>query len=58
MWTELFFENRDNLINELAQFIAELQRYEKTLEEGDRDTMKELLSEGARQKSEVEKRCG
>lgn len=58
MWTELFFENRDNLINELAQFIAELQKYEKALEEGDRDTMKELLSEGARQKSEVEKRCG
>lgn len=46
MWTELFLENRGNLIDELDQFIGELQKYRDALAEQDGDTLKSLLAEG------------
>ena len=46
MWTELFLENRGNLIDELDQFIDELRKYRDALAEQDSDTLKSLLAEG------------
>ena len=54
MWTELFFENEDNLSNELGYIIDALTEYKDALEEGDRDKMKELLREGRILKEEVD----
>ncbi|MCL2324294.1 MAG: prephenate dehydrogenase [Actinomycetia bacterium] len=55
MWTELFFENRDNLIRELDNFIANMGQYRDALEAGDEDRMRELLAEGKRLKEEVDR---
>ncbi len=46
MWTELFFENRENLLNELDSVIGSLEKYRDALRNGDRDGMKALLKEG------------
>lgn len=40
MWTELFLENEDNLINEVDGIIANLQKYSKALKEHDAVTLK------------------
>lgn len=54
MWTELFLENRDNLVYELETLMGELQRYLEALKAGDGGEIKELLIEGKRRKEEVE----
>lgn len=54
MWTELFMENRDNLVRELDTFIEMLGRYKTALEGNDSETLKQLLDEGSRIKSEVD----
>lgn len=54
MWTELFFENKDNLIYELDGFIHELSKYRDALSNDDRDTMRKLLKEGRICKEEVD----
>lgn len=54
MWTELFLENRDNLIYELETLMGELERYLKALKEGDKGELKDLLAEGKKRKEEVE----
>ena len=46
MWTELFFENKDHLLNEIDQIISALTEYRDALEGGDRDRMRDLLREG------------
>ena len=54
MWTELFFENKDNLIYELDGFIEELTKYRDALKDDDRETMREILKEGRICKEEVD----
>lgn len=54
MWTELFLENRDNLLSELDIFMSELERYRIALETEDTDTLTKLLAEGSKRKQEVE----
>ena len=54
MWTELFFENGDNLSNELGYIIGSLTEYKDALDSGDRDRMRELLREGRMLKEEVD----
>ena len=46
MWTELFIDNKDNLIFELDNIIAELQKYSDALKCDDAQTLKNLLREG------------
>lgn len=57
MWTELFLDNRENLIFELDTMINELEKYKKAIENDNADTLKELLAEGRRIKEEVDG-CG
>lgn len=54
MWTELFLENRDNLLFELDTLIGELGRYRRAIADSDKDTLRELLAEGRRIKEEVD----
>lgn len=54
MWTELFLENRDNLIYELQVLMNELEKYLSALKDGDEDALKALLAEGKKRKAEVE----
>lgn len=56
MWTELFFDDADNLLFELDCIIANLQDYRDALAERDADRMRALLAEGTRAKEEAERR--
>lgn len=53
MWTELFLDNRDYLIDEIDGLTAELQKYRNALAAGDRETLCALLEEGKKRKEEV-----
>ncbi len=46
MWTELFFENKNNLVNEISTLIDNLSEYKKALENGNEAKLRELLKNG------------
>ena len=50
MWTELFLDNKDNLIFELDNIIAELQKYSDAMKNDDAVTLKQLLKDGKEMK--------
>ena len=54
MWTELFLENRENLLFELDQYINSLTEYREALQERDEQRLYRLLDEGKRRKEEVD----
>ena len=54
MWTELFLENRDNLLFELDQYIESLTEYRQALQEQDGQRLYRLLEDGKRRKEEVD----
>lgn len=54
MWTQLFLENKDNLIFEIDYLMGELVKYKDALEREDFDYLKDLLDEGRRIKEEVD----
>ena len=54
MWTQLFLENRDNLIFEIDHLQEELAKYRKALVEEDFDGLRDLLDEGRKIKEEVD----
>jgi len=56
MWTELFMENKEHLLNELDILLASLEEYRHALETEDSDKMKTLLYDGKRLKEEVDRR--
>lgn len=53
MWTELFFDNRDHLLDEIEGLIGRLGEYADALREGDRERMHTLLREGRERKETV-----
>lgn len=55
MWTELFLENKENLLDELDTLIASLAEYRKAIADGDATELYRLLHEGcvAKEKSEA-----
>ena len=50
MWTELFLDNKENLIFELDNIISELQKYSDAMKNDDADMLKQLLKEGKEMK--------
>jgi len=54
MWTQLFLENKDNLIFEIDFLIEELKKYRDAMEDDDHDRLVELLREGKERKEEVD----
>lgn len=55
MWTELFFENRENLSGMIEELIENLQKYKKALDNEDRQTMHTLLADGNARKIEADR---
>lgn len=54
MWTELFLENADNLVNEIDGLIGELTKYSTAIKENDADTLRELLKDGREKKAIID----
>jgi prephenate dehydrogenase len=52
MWTDLFFSNRECLIDEIDTLLKNLQEYKVALENNDPDTMRKLLRDGRLLKEE------
>lgn len=46
MWTELFIDNKDNLTNELNEFIANLTEYRDLINGSDKEALREKLDKG------------
>lgn len=53
MWTELFFENKDNLINEIDFLVERLTEYSTALKTDDREGLVALLKEGTDSKKQA-----
>lgn len=54
MWSELFLENKDYLIEELDWLIENLNEYKAAMQADDRETLTKLLDDGRRRKEEVD----
>ena len=54
MWSELFLENRENLLFELDVYLKNLKAYRDALEARDAQTLTALLEEGKQRKEEVD----
>ena len=54
MWTELFLDNGDMLLDELEFCIQALSAYRDAIRDGDADTLCALLREGRERKEEVD----
>ena len=54
MWTELFLENRDNLLTELSLLIDNLSAYREALKAEDAQGLKALLREGREIKEQLQ----
>lgn len=54
MWSELFLENKENLLFELDTLIHNLKGYKKAIENEDAETLRQLLDEGRKIKEEVD----
>ena len=52
MWTDLFMQNRENLLFELDTLIDSLKEYSDALRNGDAEAMVSLIAEGRRLKEE------
>ena len=55
MWTELFLENKEYLLNELDLLISSLREYREAIVANDADTLRCLLRDGRIAKEETEK---
>ena len=54
MWAELFLSNRENVLNELDQYISSLQCYRDAIDQNDEESLIRLLDEGRKRKEEVD----
>ena len=53
MWAELFFENKDNLCNEIEFLVERLQEYSAAHKANDKEALIELLKEGTDSKKQA-----
>ena len=53
MWSELFMENRDNLIPEVERLAASLLEYADAMKSGDAERLERLLADGSRINDEI-----
>jgi len=54
MWTELFLENRENLLQEIDGFLSAVQKYRDAIANDDAARLMALLDEGRLRKREVD----
>ena len=58
MWTELFLENRENLVAEIDHIVRSLKEYQAALEKGDAETLRALLKDGSDRKERIDSPYG
>ena len=56
MWSELFLENRDNMLHELDCLMDRLMAYRAAIAESDAAALTQLLEDGKKRKEEVDGR--
>ena len=54
MWSELFMENKDNLVKEIDSLITELSKYKDAMISNNKDELKQLLEDGSHRKAELD----
>lgn len=54
MWSELFLENRDNLINEIDSIVNNLVQYKEAMGNNDREKLATLLRDGKQLKEQID----
>lgn len=54
MWSELFLDNREPLIQEIEGLIQRLGQYKSALENQDAEELKKLLKEGSDRKIQID----
>lgn len=54
MWTELFLQNKDNLVGDIDCLISELQNYRNAINNGDAENLRLLLENGVKMKENAE----
>lgn len=54
MWSELFLENKDNLINEIDSIVNNLVQYKEAIENNDRERLSKLLRDGKLLKEQID----
>ena len=54
MWTELFLDNKDNLIHEIDLLVEHLSEYKEAIAAEDSETLIKLLQEGKTLKEEID----
>ncbi|MBP5654980.1 MAG: prephenate dehydrogenase/arogenate dehydrogenase family protein [Clostridiales bacterium] len=54
MWTELFMNNKDYLLEDIATEIEELNKYAEAIRTGDEDTLMKLLDEGRKRREALD----
>lgn len=55
MWTELFMDNRENLLHEVEGLMERLALYRDALRDSDWDNMRDLLREGRETKEQMDR---
>ena len=55
MWSELFLLNREPLLREMDRFEEELNKLRRTLVEGDREGMREMMRRASRRRTLFDK---
>jgi len=55
MWSELFLLNREALLREMDRFEAEMKKLRRTLEEGDREAMREMMRRSTKRRTLFDK---
>ncbi len=53
MWTDLFVQNSDNLVNEIDLLIENLTKYADALRNDNKDELKQLLKNGRETKKQA-----
>lgn len=53
MWTELFLQNRENLIREIDEVVLHLSEYRDALAQGDEKLLKQLIQEARERKERL-----
>jgi len=54
MWSELFIENTEFIVNELDHIISSLEEYRDAISEGDTEKLRDLLRDGRIAKEEID----
>lgn len=56
MWSELFLLNKETLLEQMDKFLSEFGKLRKTLENGDRETMREMMRVSTKRRALFDKK--